>query len=287
MLIPDFDIPTVVTGTGPMNPLSLSMPLSIGVTSTCLVAWVEQVDPSITGPGAGIWFGLGAVITALGTSIVQPWFRERGTARKLAKAVKQIEQLRTKVNGLAADNVGLHEEIGRCKADQAGLMARAAELTEVNIRLCGSMLATANRYLPISELPVPPQALATSPPQILVVEDVPDSLDPLVELLGLVHCKASGVGTRASALAALDRPPLPDFIILDLRLPDGDGLDVLREVKRRGLPIQVIVTTGSDPSTLAEVQQLQPAAILQKPVNFAKQLFPLLHLTGSSGERGP
>ena len=43
--------------------------------------------------------------------------------------------------------------------------------------------------------------------------------------------------------AALIKEHLPDVVILDLRMPRMDGLDVLAEVKESGLPIKVIIMT--------------------------------------------
>jgi CheY-like chemotaxis protein len=62
------------------------------------------------------------------------------------------------------------------------------------------------------------------------------------------------------------RPPPPDAILLDLTLPDGPGLDVLRRVRDRGLPCRVAVTTGTyDRELLAAVDLLRPERVFRKP----------------------
>ena len=43
----------------------------------------------------------------------------------------------------------------------------------------------------------------------------------------------------------LDAEPEPCFLILDLMLPDGDGVAVLEGVRQRGLRTLVAVCTGS------------------------------------------
>ncbi len=45
------------------------------------------------------------------------------------------------------------------------------------------------------------------------------------------------------ALDALEKE-IPDVIVLDLRMPGIDGMEVLRRVKRSQKPIQVIILTG-------------------------------------------
>lgn len=54
-----------------------------------------------------------------------------------------------------------------------------------------------------------------------------------------------GVGTLSDAEAALDTAPY-DVVILDLGLPDGDGLDLLRDMRAGGSHIPVLVLTARD-----------------------------------------
>lgn len=54
-----------------------------------------------------------------------------------------------------------------------------------------------------------------------------------------------GVGTIADAEAALGTAPY-DVVILDLGLPDGDGLDLLRSMRAGGSHVPVLVLTARD-----------------------------------------
>jgi DNA-binding response OmpR family regulator len=57
-------------------------------------------------------------------------------------------------------------------------------------------------------------------------------------------------------------------VILDLNLPDGQGTELLRQIRDQNLPIKVAVTTGlADRSLMAQVSQLQPDAFFTKPVD--------------------
>jgi DNA-binding response OmpR family regulator len=81
-------------------------------------------------------------------------------------------------------------------------------------------------------------------PEILVVEDEDDLRIDLVDFLALKGFQATGVGSAAAARACLDRM-VPDVIVLDVGLPDGDGFELAREIRdRRGLASGIIMLTG-------------------------------------------
>ena len=62
----------------------------------------------------------------------------------------------------------------------------------------------------------------------------------------------------------------PNQVLLDLMLPDGNGLRVLEEVRKSNLPVKVAVVTGADDDRLLdEVRQSHPDAFFSKPLNVA------------------
>lgn len=68
----------------------------------------------------------------------------------------------------------------------------------------------------------------------------------------------------------------PACLILDLMLPDGDGGAILQEIRRRELPIKVIVQTGvNDSDWLSRIRGLSPDLILRKPIDL-RQLIEFL-----------
>ena len=74
-------------------------------------------------------------------------------------------------------------------------------------------------------------------------------------------------GTVAEGLAKLD--PAPDFLILDLSLPDGNGSAILHRVREANLKTRVAVTTGeSNVARIRAVRLLRPEAIFLKPIDF-------------------
>ena len=60
----------------------------------------------------------------------------------------------------------------------------------------------------------------------------------------------------------------PDAVVLDLMLPDGDGLAVLHHIRKNGLKTRVAITTGvTDPGRLGNVGNLSPDLVLRKPID--------------------
>src|SRR5687767_4629792 len=66
--------------------------------------------------------------------------------------------------------------------------------------------------------------------QILVVEDQPATSDLIAEVLKEAGYEVKVVDTLAKARADVGRAQ-PELLILDRNLPDGDGLDLCRELR--------------------------------------------------------
>jgi len=74
------------------------------------------------------------------------------------------------------------------------------------------------------------------------------------------YCK-----TGKSGLRAISRGPY-DLLLLDMKLPDMDGMDILRSLKGQMPPLRVIVMTGySTLSNAVEAMKLGAADYLSKP----------------------
>ncbi len=105
---------------------------------------------------------------------------------------------------------------------------------------------------------------------VLLVEDDPTSrraLGTALQRRGWSVCLAA---TVAEAKGRLDHGLEPDVVLLDLMLPDGDGGDVLRDVRERGLDAKVAVCTGvADAERLNRVIALGPNAVFTKPLDLS------------------
>src|SRR6195952_4208331 len=88
--------------------------------------------------------------------------------------------------------------------------------------------------------------------QVLYVEDNEQDADLTCRRLGRLAPDIAIVTahTLADARARLAAGSLPDVLLIDVRLPDGNGLELLGEVRERGLPIAVVMLTGSGDEAL-------------------------------------
>jgi CheY-like chemotaxis protein len=79
-------------------------------------------------------------------------------------------------------------------------------------------------------------------------------------------CRVTHAATVAEALELLVPPP--DWVIMDMHLPDGLGLTILETIRRAGLPTRIIVSSSSKDAALMDaVAAHQPDLILAKPLN--------------------
>jgi CheY-like chemotaxis protein len=131
----------------------------------------------------------------------------------------------------------------------------------------------------------PAQATAASPTRpkrILLVEDHQDSADTLSQLLTYQNYEVSVARTVESALAIAEQGF--DLLISDIRLPDGNGLDLMRRVQSMH-PVRGIALSGF--GTEEDVCRSREAGYeihLTKPVNFDRLLEAIEHTSG--GDRG-
>ncbi len=79
--------------------------------------------------------------------------------------------------------------------------------------------------------------------RVLVIDDEADFLATYERLLRRQGYEVVTATSRATGLAALAGEP-PHLVISDVRLPDGDGLDVVRAARGLPEPMPVIVVTG-------------------------------------------
>ena len=114
--------------------------------------------------------------------------------------------------------------------------------------------------------------MANSARHLLVVDDEPHIglvLRPFLEQLGY---RVSLARTLNEARSVLRANPATDGVLLDLHLPDGSGLDFLRDLRKKGgtarLPVLVLTAEGED-RILREVRRLG-AALVTKPFSPTK-----------------
>jgi two-component system, sensor histidine kinase and response regulator len=109
----------------------------------------------------------------------------------------------------------------------------------------------------------------TNPPSILVIDDEPNNFDVIQALLShenyIFHYASSG----QRAIDRVDRFQ-PDAILLDVMMPDLDGIEVCRRIKTlprwRSVPI-LMVTALTDKAQLEKCLLTGAEDFISKPVN--------------------
>ena len=86
---------------------------------------------------------------------------------------------------------------------------------------------------------------AMTPLDVLVVEDAPEYQQIVVAVLRDGGHRVRTAGTIADAERMLRSAP-PDLVILDLTLPDGDGLDLCRSIRERSTAYVLLLTARDD-----------------------------------------
>lgn len=76
---------------------------------------------------------------------------------------------------------------------------------------------------------------------VLLIEDDPAIAEPLARAFGREGYDVRSHGTATGGLSEVDGA---DLVVLDLGLPDMDGLDVAREIRSRGLETPILILTA-------------------------------------------
>jgi DNA-binding NtrC family response regulator len=102
---------------------------------------------------------------------------------------------------------------------------------------------------------------------VLVVDEQDDFRDPLVKRLHKRNFTVRGALGGRTALEMMAEDPA-DVVLLDLRMQDMDGLDMLQMLKQRHPATQVVVLTGYASLESAQTaQRLGALDYLMKPGN--------------------
>lgn len=113
-----------------------------------------------------------------------------------------------------------------------------------------------------------PRPVEAGPARVLVVEDDLGIATQLARGLERAGHEVTTVGTGAAAL----RSPLPDVVLLDLGLPDIDGVEVCRRLRALSDVAIIVVTARSEESDRVLALDLGADDCLVKPFGLAEML---------------
>lgn len=115
-------------------------------------------------------------------------------------------------------------------------------------------------------------------PYILVVDDEPDIRNLLQEILEDEGYEVN-IADNGEAARAAHRERRPDLVLLDIWMPDVDGITLLKEWSDDGgLPMPVIMMSGHGTvETAVEATRLGAYDFIEKPLSLAKLLLTIEH----------
>jgi CheY-like chemotaxis protein/transcriptional regulator with XRE-family HTH domain len=130
------------------------------------------------------------------------------------------------------------------------------------------------------ELPTkPPAAMAPSAKKILVIDDEQEVCEMLYSFLVPHNYKVFLAFNGQMGLEYFEEIK-PDIVLMDLKLPDIDGVEVLKII-RKVSDIPVVVITGH-PQDVADIHlnDLAIEGYLEKPISLKEMLNTLKHIVG-------
>ncbi|MBW2062961.1 MAG: response regulator [Deltaproteobacteria bacterium] len=103
--------------------------------------------------------------------------------------------------------------------------------------------------------------------KVLLVDDEEEFVKSLSERLEIRELKSDMAFNGEQAMQQVS-DEVPDVMVLDLKMPGIDGLEVLRRIKKFYPQVQVVILTGhGTDKDEAQAKKLGAFAYLQKPVD--------------------
>ncbi|MFW6051685.1 MAG: response regulator [Myxococcota bacterium] len=187
------------------------------------------------------------------------------------------------------DGVTLYKKLSDMRPEADYVLMTAFTTDE---RIADAMAAGVRAVLPkpvpvedLFELLPPPEAGADA---VLILEDDRELASGLAEALRERSYRPLVVETLSAARTALARSPALAGAVVDVRLPDGDGSEMARELCARRIP--VVLITGYEPTEAVEAARESCGArcqVLTKPFNPTALLETLQGLTAQPPSSSP
>jgi DNA-binding NtrC family response regulator len=106
-------------------------------------------------------------------------------------------------------------------------------------------------------------------PHVLIVDDEPNTRAALAEIIADEGFTTAVAGDLREARIQIVRQA-PDVVLTDLKLPDGTGMDLFKELEP-GIPVEVILITGhASVESAVDALRLGAADYLVKPINMQR-----------------
>lgn len=130
-----------------------------------------------------------------------------------------------------------------------------------------------------------PATKSPTRPRILIVDDDAAICASYEHILGAQQYDVVTAGSRAQALAALDRASGVDVLVLDIGLPDADGGELAREIHARIGPRPTLYVSGWTEEFWDLSEAPTPWLVMQKPIPIPKLIAAVDYLAGRRATR--
>lgn len=116
-------------------------------------------------------------------------------------------------------------------------------------------------------------------PQVLLVDDDPQVVDLLAAILEGEDIAVTSASTAAEGIAKLESSEF-QAVFLDLIMPGGSGIELLKAVGQQDRKTPVVLVTGvADAALIDEAMDYGPITLIRKPIR-VKQVRQLLEVLG-------
>jgi DNA-binding NtrC family response regulator len=123
------------------------------------------------------------------------------------------------------------------------------------------------------------------PTRVLIIDDEVEFSTTLAERLVMRDYEALAA-TSLKHVLSLIQEERPDVVLLDLRMPGLDGMQLLRDIKNTAPGTHVIVITGrTDPGIINEVLGAGAYDCLTKPADICQLMEKIDEITTASRDR--
>lgn len=114
--------------------------------------------------------------------------------------------------------------------------------------------------------------MSADKPLILVVDDEPDIRELIKDILEDENYQVSIAANGEEARAEFDKQ-MPDLVLLDIWMPDIDGITLLKEFKQQNKAVTIVMMSGHGTiETAVEATRLGAVDFIEKPLSMAKLL---------------